>query len=95
MRTERTAQQVACDGVRAVWSGSDAALRETVDAAPQHLSIDGIVVPGTVRAVAAHMHRRDMTHVLARAATTGAQAPLTRLIGTTIDGIRLPLRPAS
>jgi hypothetical protein len=91
--TSRTKTQIACDGVRTVWVAEQQVAPMLGAVKPGHLSIDGVVVRGTVQDVAAHVHKRDIVRVFERPDLKAEAKSIARFIGVSMDGVRPPLRP--
>ena len=92
--TTRTKTQIACDGVRTVWV-AEQQITPVVGAVKSGLlSIDGVVIRGTVEGVAAHVHKRDIVRVFERPDFKAEAKSIARFIGVSMDGVRPPLKPA-
>lgn len=93
--TIRTKTQTAFDGVRTVWIAEQQAPRVLGPVKQGLLSIDGVVIRGTVEDVAAHTHKRDIVRAFERPDLKAEAKSIARFIGVSMDGVRPPLRPAA
>ena len=87
--TDRSPQQVACDGIQRVWPRQEVVQHALYTQTP--LSMDGVIASRTLASVASEIHRRDVLRA-ANPATPQGERPLAEFIKT-MDGVRLPLLP--